>query len=410
MYTVEVKIYLKSAQEQILLSWMKECCKIYNRALDQRIKAYKRRKESVNYNKQQKLLTEQRSRIDYLRSIPVGFERDALRRVDHGMQMFFKRVKNGKKPGFPRFKSVKQYNSMQYLKIGEYIRSDNFLSIPNLGLVKCRGPHNISISKRQKLLCIIHRASGWYSQVLVDQVKEIKNLSSHGSIGIDMGLISFAALSNGEKIENPRFAKKSEKKQKHLQRQLSRKKKGSNRRKKALKDVQRYYEKVASQRKSFAHQLSTELVRKYPLIAVEKLNITKLGQTKLSKSIMDAGWGIFLNQLMYKAESAGRKLIQVNPAYTSQTCPNCGKIKKKSLSERVHACDCGCVLDRDVAAAMVILSRALDGNRGITGVEEGINTSKLIAEKQICPEKCLVEIGHCQYKTLLTKVGGERND
>lgn len=167
MKTIEFKLYLKAAQEEMLSSWMRTCCGIFNRALDQRIKAFKRRAESVNYNQQQGLLTKQRGRIENLASIPVAFERDALRRVDRGMKAFFRRVKAGaSKVGFPRFRSWKRYNSMEFAAFGQYVRGNRLVSIPKLGLVRVRCG-NQRISKTQKLLRIIRRASGWYGQVVV---------------------------------------------------------------------------------------------------------------------------------------------------------------------------------------------------------------------------------------------------
>ena len=333
-----------------------------------RIKAYSRRKESVNYNQQQALLTKQRGRIEALRECPAQFERDALRRVDRGMKAFFRRVKLGDKPGFPRFRPWFRYKSMEFLAPGKYI-AGNFLKIPKLGLVRFRGGKQ-KVPETQKLLRIIHRASGWYAQVLVNEANVVGNLEDHGDIGIDVGLKTFATMSDGSVIKNPRFYKKSERKLKCLQRSVSSKAKGSRNRRKAVKRLAKQYEKVSLQRRNFCHQASTELVRKHPLIAVEKLNIKKmLGSKRFSKSISDAGWGIFLNQLTVKAENAGRVVIQVDPAGTSQECPNCGAVKKKKLSERIHRCQCGCTLDRDAAASRIILARglrALGSNRLLT--------------------------------------------
>ncbi len=385
MRTIEAKIYLKPSQEKTLLSWMRVCCGIYNRALEQRIKAYCRRGESVTYLRQQTLLTTQRERIPHLTAVPLGFERDALRRVDRGMQAFFRRVKTGKKPGFPRFRPVSRYTSMEYSTLGQYIRGDGLLSIPKLGLVKYRAGKQ-RISKTQRLLRIIHRAAGWFAQVVVDEVKPVAPLTDEGPIGIDMGLSTFAALSTGEKIDNPRFARKSERKLRSLQRRVSRRKKGSNRRKKAVRVLRRHHERIAAQRRAFCHQVSTDLVRRHWLIAVEKLNIKGLSRTRLARSFSDAGWSIFLNQLRAKAECAGRELIEVDPRFTSQTCPECGTIQKKELWERKHECPCGCVGDRDVIAARVILLRAVGGNRGTqSGVEGMASIESLIAARQADP-------------------------
>jgi putative transposase len=360
MKTIEFKLYLKPAQEETLSSWMRTCCGIFNRALDQRIKAYERRAGSVNYNQQQALLTQQRARMVGLASIPVAFERDALRRVDRGLQAFFRRAKAGAgKVGFPRFRSWKRYNSMEYAAVGQYVRGDSLVSIPKLGLVRIRCG-NQRISKTQKLLRIIRRASGWYGQVVVTESTTIKNLEDQGSVGIDVGLESFATLSDGSQIENPRFYRKSEKKLRGLQRSVSRKKKGSQNRRKAVVRLQRQHERIAAQRRSFCHRRSTELVRGFSFIAAEKLNIKGMVKNHcLAKSISDASWGIFMNQISVKAANAARVFVQVDPRGTSQECPDCGVVKKKELSEREHNCSCGSQCHRDHASARVVLARAL---------------------------------------------------
>jgi putative transposase len=246
---------------------------------------------------------------------------------------------------------------MECLAPGNYIRG-NRIFIPGLGLAPCRG-FNQDTSGKQKSLKIIKRASGWHAQVLFE--REIVAVSTPGpTIGIDVGLESFATLSTGEKIENPRFFRKSEKKLKRLQRKLSRKQKGSNNRRKAAKKVARHHEKIKAQRQDFAHQLSRNLVNRFGLIAIEALNVKGLAKTKLAKSILDAAWGLFFFYLTYKAEEAGKNVVKVDPRGTSQTCPSCGEIQKKVLSDRIHrCCGCGLVLDRDHAAALVILDRAV---------------------------------------------------
>lgn len=272
---------------------------------------------------------------------------------------FFRRCKSGEKPGFPRFKKSKNYDSMEHLEVKFHLRNQSLVMIPKIGFVKI-SCGNQRVSGVQRTLRITRRASGWYGQVVIDEVKSISNLEDCGPVGIDVGLKSFATMSDGSKIENPRFYQKSEKRLRGLQRSLSRKNKGSKNRKKAIKRVARQCELVANQRRCFCHEHSTGLIRRHPLIAVEKLAIRNMVKNRhLSKSISDAGWGTFTSQLKYKAENAGRLVVEVNPAGTSQECPDCGAVKKKELSERVHRCECGCVIDRDVSASRVILARAL---------------------------------------------------
>lgn len=355
--TVEFKLYPSAEQAKTLDSWLGACCWVYNRALEQRTKAYKRRGESPTLYDQCKLLTEWRDRMERLRLVPAQFERDALRRVDRGMKSFFRRCKAGEKPGYPRFRSRHRYNSLECLAPGKYLRG-NKITVPVLGSIRCRGIGQ-DVSGVQKLLRIIRRPSGWYAQILFERTVEIPDCVPDAEIGIDMGLNSFAVLSDGEVIENPRFARKSEAKKKRLQRRVSRKQKGSKNRCKAVKRLARHHERVAAQRKDFAHQQSRRLVNRFGLIAHEDLNIKGLAKSKLSKSILDAAWGLFLGYLRSKAECASCRIVAVDPRGTSQECPSCGAIRKKTLSERIHSCPCGMPpIDRDHAAAQVILSRA----------------------------------------------------
>ena len=346
---------------------MRTCCWIYNRALEQRTKAYKRRKDSISLYDQCALLTEWRSRMNLVQKAPAQFARDALRRIDIAFQSFFRRCKSGEKPGYPRFKSFRRYNSLEIIAGSNYLK-DSKCQIPKLGLVKFRAG-NQEIPPTQKLLRIIKRSNGWYGQVVVESEPKALLLTGQ-KVGIDVGLNTFAALSDGTKIANPRWARRSERKLRIAQRYLSRCKDKSRNRRKAVQRVQRVYAKVTAQRKNFCHQESRKIVNRFDLIAVEKLNIKGLVRTRMSKSILDAGWGIFLNQLTYKAENAGKHIIEVDPSGTSQECPRCGQVKRKELSERIHSCThCGLVLDRDVAASKVILSRAVESNRSVTPSE-----------------------------------------
>ncbi|WP_253664980.1 RNA-guided endonuclease InsQ/TnpB family protein [Thermus scotoductus] len=194
---------------------------------------------------------------------------------------------------------------------------------------------------------------GVYAQVLQETLKRL-----------DLGLTHFVATSEGEIVEAPRHFQKAEEKLAKAQRELSRKKKGSNRRKKARLKVAKLHRKIANQRKDFHHKVARKLVNRYGTIVHEDLNALGLARTRLSKGVLDAGWAQFIAILSAKAASAGRRVVAVKPHYTSQICPECGSVRRKELSERVHACECGCVLDRDVAAAKVILALGLDGALG----------------------------------------------
>lgn len=390
--TFEFRLYPTPAKAATMDSWLARLCWINNRALERRKKAYKRRKESVSLYDQFALLVEWRKRMPNFGEIPSHFCRDPLRRVDRGMKAFFRRVKSGQPPGFPRFKSRQRYNSMEALEPDNYIRG-NKVRIPKLGLVTIRGHDRIPPGK-QKLLRIIRRPIGWYGQVLVE-VPNPKPLAPTGeAVGIDVGLINFAALSNGEMVPAPRFARWSARKLRSAQRRTSRRIKGSARRRKAVRKLVRVHERIAAQRKNFAHQLSTDLVRSFDLIALEKLNVKGMVRSRLAKSILDAAWTMLTAQLTYKAASAGRRVVFVDPRGTSQTCPSCGAVRKKSLSERAHSCPCGCQSDRDVAAAQVILARALGSSREQSPVEGGTADGGNRSHRQVRPKKREVAVAN----------------
>lgn len=387
LHTIEVKIYPTNAQADALEDWLRVCRWVYNQALEHRIKAYKRRRESVSYQKQTALLTRWRRGNAQLRAVPVGAERSALRRVERGMQSFFRRCKVGEKPGFPRFRSRDRFNSVELLETGRYIRG-NRVAIPKIGSIRCRGSHRVA-EGMQRLLRVVRRASGWFAQVLIEEGKEAPaKRPVERSIGIDLGLTTWAAMSDGSRIENPRFLRWSVRKLRSAQRRVSRRMRGSKGRRKAIRRLRLVHERIAAQRRNFAHKHSTDLVRRFDLIAVEDLNVRGLTRSALAKPVNDAAWSMFAAQLERKAEWAGATVVKVDPRGTSQECPSCGHIKAKKLSEREHRCErCGLVLDRDVAAARIVLARALGVRRGESPVEEVAAADGDYSPRQAAPTK-----------------------
>lgn len=181
---------------------------------------------------------------------------------------------------------------------------------------------------------------------------------THLAIGIDVGIENFAALSDGTMIPNPRHYECGQAELRRAQRRVARRKKGGNRRRKAVVLLQKIHERIANRRADFLHKTTTTLVQKFGTIVIENLNVKGLAGGILAKQVNDASWGTFFGMLAYKAESAGRQLLEVDCKKTSQTCPACGTVKKKTLSQRKHECsECGLVLHRDTAAAQVILGR-----------------------------------------------------
>ena len=212
--------------------------------------------------------------------------------------------------------------------------------------------------------CTLRRNSSGTWDVTFSCEVEVKPLShKETSIGIDMGLTTFAVLSDGKEISNPRFFQKEEKALAKAQNRLSKAAKGSQERRKRGKIVAKIHERISNRRKDFSHQESRKIITEYQYICIEDLDIKKMIEgSYLAKSITDASWNQFRQYLTYKAEEAGRKLGVVDPAYTTQTCSNCKNIEQKKLSEREHHCSkCGYRTTRDYNAAQNILALGLDG-------------------------------------------------
>lgn len=337
---------------------------IYNAALAERISCYQVTGKTLGWAEQSRHLTEARGLPEvgvHLRTI----QEDALKRIDLAFLAFFRRCRaGGGKAGFPRFKGRDRYHTFSQ-KL-EYDRAcpvkGDKLKVAGVGF--CRIRLSRAPEGRCKQLCITRRADGWYV-VLVCEVAKPEPLPQTGaSVGIDVGLTSFATLSNGETIENPRFLKNASANLTKQQRRLSKKKRGSNNRKKARQVVILAHQRVTRARKHFHHEEAAKLVKRFDRIAVEELNICGMVQNRyLAKSISDVSWGAFFEITRIKAERAGRAFEKVDARYTSQDCSACGHRQKMPLAIRVYECgECGMVLDRDHNAALNIRRSAAKSN------------------------------------------------
>lgn len=356
------RLYPTGKQTKSLESQIEGHRLLYNQALAQRKEAYEQTGKGIGYTTQAtELLRKMRGKGEVLALCNYSSLQQTLRRLDKSFKAFFRRVKAGEKPGYPRFKPTDRFNTIAYANLGDGCQvRENRLYLQNIGCIKIKWHR--PIDGNIKTLSVTRRNNKWYVSFAVKC--EAKILPATGkAIGIDVGLNAFITTSDGQQISCPKYLRLAEKKLAKAQRRLSRRKKGSVRRKNARSLVAKHHEKVANQRLDFCHKVSYSLIQTHDSFAVEALNIKGMVCNRhLAKSISDASWGMFLSILKSKAESAGRWYQEVTPNGTSQECSSCGNTVKKSLTIRVHNCPhCGLSLDRDINAALNILQKARTG-------------------------------------------------
>ncbi len=390
------RLYPNKKQEEKLQWTLDRARELYNAALHERRDAYEMmvkrhpnyydkatrelliQEHAITYNRQATHLPEIKEIRPEYQDIHAQVLQDVLRRVDKAYKAFFRRVKEGKTPGYPRFQGDGRYESFTYPQSGFSLTEDNRVCLSKIGTLKVKLPKGKKANPpvgEMKTCTIKREGQHWFIVFTCEVEQDIVSHPSEEAIGIDLGLSHFATLSDGSTIENPRHLRASEQKLKKLQRALSRKKRGSKRRRKAAQLVGKHHRHIRNQRKDFHHKKARNLVNNYQTIVFEKLqpaNMSKRPKPKqdeatgqylpngasakagLNKSILDAGWEQFQQICVSKAECAGSRVLFVSPKYTSQICSGCGAIVQKALEERWHECSCGCSLDRDHNAALNI--------------------------------------------------------
>jgi putative transposase len=334
-------------------------CQLYNAALEQRRYAWRSRDRSVSLYEQLRELTAVRAAGMGPANMSCSAMRDPLRRLDRAFAAFFRRVKVGEKPGYPRFRSVRRYDSLTW-DSGWGVR-DGRLALQGIGQVKVKWHRPLPASAVVRTVIVRRVAERWYACFSLRVSGSPRVLATQRpAVGLDLGIQHFATLSTGEQMPGPRAYRAVTRQLRVAQRRLCRRQKGSHWRRKARLLVARRHERIRNLRHDHAHKLTRRLVSDFGLIAVEDLNVGGLARGPLAKDVADQAWAAFLTMLEYKAEEAGTRLIRVPPCGTSQTCSGCGFVVPKLLWERTHRCPaCGLVIDRDTNAARNILRLGL---------------------------------------------------
>ena len=334
--------------------FVRNCCLRYwmdNRGLG--------RKELYRYN------TELRAMYPFVKDLNSHACQASVERCWSAIARFFENCKRntpGKK-GFPRFK--KHSRSVEYKTSGWKLldpKHIEFTDKKGIGKLKLIGTWDLAFYPVEKIkrVRLVRRADGYYCQFCISVDVKVETEPTKHNVGLDVGLKNFYTDSDGNTEPNPRFYRKSEKRMKFYQRRVSRKKKGSINRLKAINKLGRVHLKINRQREEHAKRLARCVILSNDMVAYEDLRIKNLVKNHcLAKSINDAGWYQFRKWVEYFGKKFSKVTVAVNPAYTTQNCSSCGTTVKKSLSTRTHICRCGCILDRDYNAAINILSSAL---------------------------------------------------
>ncbi|SDH61628.1 putative transposase [Sinosporangium album] len=371
-------------QEIALAACLEDHRQLYNAALEHRRTAYRKACVTIRYG-------DQSGELKHIRADDPGgqarwsfsSQQATLRRLDKAFRAFFDRVKQGRTPGFPRFKGKGWFDTAEWPKDGDGCRWDSQPGHPTVTFVRLQGIGHVRVHQHRRVLGTVktisvkREGSRWYVVLSCDDVPARTLPAAAAVAGIDMGVASLVTTSDGEHLDNPRHLAASADRLAVAQRDLSRKKRGSKRRRKAVARVAALHAKVRRQRLDGAHKAALALVGAYDLIVHEDLRIANMTRSAsgtierpgcnvarkagLNRSILDAGWGVFLTILSHKAESAGRELIAVDPRNTSRTCARCGHCAKENRTTQAEfACSaCGHTAHADVNAAINILRAGL---------------------------------------------------
>jgi putative transposase len=381
------RLYPTAKQAAALDEQLGAACDLYNAALEQRKWMYRSYGVSVTKYAQYRELTEMRAEVG---SLPVGMaawaQRSALDRLDKAMQAFFRRCAAGEAPGFPRFRSRRRYDSLTWpVGYGAGLRGGR-LRLQAVGVLRVRWHRALPDGADIRTITVKRKNGRWYvffALVLPDP--EQSPTCGH-SVGIDCGVTVAFALSTGEHIVGPRAQKTNAARSRRLSRKVDRRRRGSNRQRKARALLARQQEREANRRRDFLHKLSRRLVDENDTIVFEDLNgegmvrsargtidnpgVCVARKRGLNRAIRDQGWATLVTLTSYKAEDAGRQVVKVPAFHTSQTCHECGTVDARSRKgQRFHCTACGHEAHADTNAALNILRAGL-ARQALTQDEE----------------------------------------
>lgn len=347
------KLKPTAVQEIRLNQWIGTCRFVYNMCLAHKINLFRSYGKNISKYDLQKELTEVRKEYDWINDVPCASLADVTDRLDLAYRSFFKGN------GFPKFAKKGFYNSVTFKESVSLHYESNQVKIPKIGKILFFNSRPIPSEIKRAIIKKVF--NGWFIILLCEE--DIKPLPlSNSTIGIDLGISNYLATSTGKIITNPKHILKYGTKLKKQQRSLARKQKGSNNRKKSIRQLQITYSKLRNVRTDFLQKLSTKIINENQVVVVENLQVKNMVKNhSLAKSISDASWGAFMEMLKYKSTFYSRQFIKVNPYNTSKNCSNCGSINEElTLSVREWSCDnCGTEHNRDVNAAINILNLGL---------------------------------------------------
>jgi putative transposase len=390
---VTFKLYPNVKESEQLLAWTRLHCELYNAALEERIDAYRKHGKSISYFDQQNVLPEIKTARPELAALGSHALQQTLRKLDLAFQSFFRRVKAGQVPGFPRFKASKRFSGFCYpdpagwkvLQHGERGATLRIGSGAEAMMIRARGRHRFGLDAVPNDLTITRKNGEWHASITlrVPETACARERSDTEHRGVDFGINDWATFDNGQTIANPRWVRNELPKLAAVQRQQARKRKGSLRYKRLGKLAAALHERIGNLRRDFLHKTTTCLVRSCVVLATEELKTTNMSRSAkgtmdkpgrmvrqkagLNREILSAGLGMAHQMLAYKAVEAGTRLHIANTRQLkpSQRCAKCWAVKPKTLAQRQHVCPCGHTMQRDQNSASVVL---IDAHTPGTGV------------------------------------------